>query len=431
LSAGLGSRAARVHVGTGGVGVSSGVGPVSGYTHLTGGSRRQGRTAPRHRSTYGPTKTQIAAYQREVKAAQRDADIEKVSALEASLINVHRAEFPKASRAIAPDPKPIDPAPIRTNLEAAAGIPELVSDLGGEAERPPIAPDAEPVDRYTQMREFRARERAGVPIHRFRERIAGAKRADALAEKASDEEESRRRVAQEAEQERLNAIWLKLGEAREAVVKGTDGEVAAEAIRHAKAREAEQDELDADWERLLSNDPETTLAVIEAAFADNTSPAAAIDCSGDRISVAMRFPTPEQIVPEKKPDLTPSGKPTLKKRKKGQVNQLYLESMASNVLATVKEAFAVAPGTNKVQMLVIRRETEGKQAGAFTPIFVGEFDRDAYQASGTSGLATTLLSVPSSDLNLKGQARRVDPIDVAEHPHLDEVLSALNNWLDE
>src|SRR5437868_6194553 len=39
LSAGIGPRAARVHVGTRGVGVSTGAGPFGAYAHLGGGSR--------------------------------------------------------------------------------------------------------------------------------------------------------------------------------------------------------------------------------------------------------------------------------------------------------------------------------------------------------------------------------------------------------
>jgi hypothetical protein len=428
LSAGLGPRAARVHVGTRGVGVSSGVGPISGYEHLRNGSR-QSRSTPRRRATYGPTKAQIAAYEREVKAAEREADIEKVRALEATLTHVHRTEFPQAARAIAPEPEAVDPTPIRERLEAVAGIPEMVAELGDE-DQPPVAPDPDPIDRYATMRETRARERAGIPIYRIHDRIGAARRADALTEVASEEEAERRKQAHEAEQERLDEIWLRLGRAREAVAKGTDIEIAAERDRRSKKCAAEQAELDADWERLRANDPETTLAVLEAAFADNASPAAAIDCSGEQITVAMRFPTPEQIVPEKKPDHTLRGKPTLKKRKKGEINQLYLESMASNVLATVKEAFAVAPGTNSVQIVVIRRETEGKQASEFAPIYVGEFAREGLvTTAGGPGLLGTVSDAAEADLNLTGQAQRVDPLKPAEHPELEELLAQLNSGL--
>ena len=121
ISAGIGPRAARVHVGTRGVGVSSGVGPVSGYTHLTGGGRRKSTASTRRASYGGPTKASIAAREREVKAAAREADIDRVVAIERALVGVHRESFPPAERVVLPPPEGVDPAPIRAELEDIAG----------------------------------------------------------------------------------------------------------------------------------------------------------------------------------------------------------------------------------------------------------------------------------------------------------------------
>ena len=98
--------------------------------------------------------------------------------------------------------------------------------------------------------------------------------------------------------------------------------------------------LDEEWERY---EPDVAIAALERAFADNEAPAAPIDCEGDRTTVVMEFQSREAIVPERKPARTPTGKPTLKKRTKTEINRLYLEALGSNVLATVKETFAVAP----------------------------------------------------------------------------------------
>jgi hypothetical protein len=165
ISAGVGPRAARVHVGTRGVGVSTGVGPVSAYSHLGGG----GGSATSRRSSYGgPTKASIAAREREAKDAAREADIERVAALEKALVSVHTADFPEAKRKILLPVEEVDPAPIQAELEAAAGIPDLVAATGG-GESPPVAPAPEPVDRYELMREHRKRARVGIPFWRIRE----------------------------------------------------------------------------------------------------------------------------------------------------------------------------------------------------------------------------------------------------------------------
>jgi hypothetical protein len=87
------------------------------------------------------------------------------------------------------------------------------------------------------------------------------------------------------------------------------------------------------------------------------------------------------MVPEQKPAVTPGGKPTLRKRTKTDRNEVYTRALASTVLATAKEALAVAPGTDEARVLVIRNDV-----GAATPvdhlgaIYVGRFARAALRA---------------------------------------------------
>ena len=423
LSAGLGPRVARVHVGTRGVGVSSGVGPVSGYTHLSGSGPR----AQRQRSGYGPTKAQVAAHQRELKAAQRQADIEKVQALEAALTNVHHQVFPEASRVEVAAPEQVDPSPIRSRLEAELEIPAQAAALGGGT-APPVAVAAEPVDRYELMREHRKQERQGIPIHRIREQIAAAKRADQAADLAAEAEEARRAAAVGEEQLRLDTLWSRLEAARAEVEERLPIEVGAERARRDKQRDEEQAEADTDWAKLVANEPQTTITVLEQAFADNSSPAAPINCEGTTTTVVMQFAQPEELVPERKPARTPTGKPTLKKRTKTEINELYVKSLASNVLATVKEAFASAPGTKVVRILVVRREGSGKLAEELAAIYAGEFDRDGFRSGGNADLRT-LTSAPDADLTLKGKTQAVAPIDLDAHPHLQDLLGELADGL--
>lgn len=426
MSAGVGPRAARVHVGSRGVGVSSGVGPISGYTHLGGGARRA--TSGGRRSSGGPTKASIAAHERELRAAQREADIEKVAALEASLVNVHQQSFPKAQRIELPPADEVDPEPIQGRLEEAAGIPTLVTDLGG-GEQAPVAAAPEPVDRYELMREHRKQARRGISIFKVRDRLDAALEADRRAEAAAEVEEEHRQEARRAEQARLDEMWAKLGAARESVARRLPGEIEEEKERRKAERDSAQRDLDAEWEKLTSNDPMTTIAVLEQAFADNEAPAAPIDCDGERTTLVMQFSPPENVVPERKPARTPGGKRTLKKRTKTETNALYLEALGSNVLATVKEAFAVAPGTRIVQILVIRQETDKKHDGELAAIYVGEFDRDRYAASNQGNPASTLASAPEAVLNLKGKAEQVSPIDLSGRPDLQQVLAQVASGL--
>jgi hypothetical protein len=429
ISAGVGPRAARVHVGTRGVGVSSGVGPVSAYAHLGGGGRSGSGGGGRRTSYGGPTKASIAARERELKAAARAADIEKITTLERALVSVHEEIFPPATRVLLPPPGEVDPAPIRSDLEEAAEIPALL-EATGAGEGAPVAPEPDLVDRYELMREHRKRARAGIPTLRVRERIEAARTADRDAEVAAGAETERRAAARLAEQARLDGLWAELGRARTLVAEQLERNLAEETARRAAERAGEQAAADRDWERLKANDPELTLAALEQAFADNEAPAAAIDCDGDHTTVLMQFVAPEAIVPERRPGRTPTGKPTLKKRTKTEINALYLQALGSNVLATVKEAFAVAPGTQVVQLMVIRRETDKRHAGELAAIYLGEFDRAGFAAaSGARDPARSLSRAAEAVLNLKGQTAAVSPIDLSGREDLVEVLRVVDKGL--
>lgn len=428
ISTGVGPRAARVHVGSRGVGVSTGVGPFSAYSHLSGGRKGAHRTATPSASR-GPTKASIRARERELREAERQADQERIAAIERKLVSAHAQIFPAVARVELPPPDEVDSDPIRADLERKAGIPELVRSTGG-GEQPPLAASPEPVDRYALMREHRRRLRAGIPIWRVRDRIDAAATADEKAEQAAVTEAERRLAAQRDEQNRLDDLWERLGQARARVADELTLAVAAEGERREVERRSEQVRLDKEWECLQRNDPVVTIAALEQAFADNEAPAAPIDCEGERVTVVMEFPSPEAIIPERKPARTPTGRATLKQRTKTETNSLYLQALGSNVLATVKEAFAVAPGTQVVQILVIRHETEGKQANQWMAVFVGEFDRAHYEnASGSRDPAETLRNAPEATLKLKGQSQQVVPLDLTKRDDLGAVLDQVASGL--
>jgi hypothetical protein len=410
--------------------VSSGVGPLSTYSHLSGDGGNRGSTSRGRRASYGgATNASIAAREREAKAVAREADIDRVAALEKALISVHGASFPEAERVTLSPPDEVDPQPIETERVAAARIPQLVAAASG-GEVPPVAANPEPVDRYELMREHRKHARAGISFWNIRDQIAAARDADTEAETAAEAETKRRSEEQRHEQERLDDLWSQLQAARTRVADEVVLAVDAEKKRRAEERASEQAVLDDEWQKLNANDPSLTLSVLEEAFADNEAPAAAIDCDGDRTTVVMQFVPPEAIVPERKPARTPTGKRTLKKRTKTEINALYLEALGSNVLATVKETFAVAPGTDVVQMLVVRRETDKKHAGELAAIYVGEFDRASYAgASGARKAGQALELAAESVLNLKGKTETVSPIDLAGEENLASVLAEVESGL--
>src|SRR4051812_30643141 len=93
VRAGLGPRAARVHVGSGRPAVSTGVGPFTAWSAVGGGSR------PRQRAP------SMAAYERQVRATERQEELEHWAELNRQLIalgSAHLDHFPPAEPRLAP-----------------------------------------------------------------------------------------------------------------------------------------------------------------------------------------------------------------------------------------------------------------------------------------------------------------------------------------
>jgi hypothetical protein len=343
ISAGIGPRVARVHVGSRGVGVSSGIGPFSAYSHLGGGGRR--------RSGGGYS---ISAYEREVRRAERQQELDQWYELNQRLIefgHAHKQSFPAAERLVV-SPQPVDRAELQARFEQEA------------------------LD--------------GVSWYRRAERRAATEQAAAQAEQEAQAEERRR----------------------------------------ADAARRDQVLVDEYWQHLLDNNPERVLGAIEEAFEDNEAPAAAIDCQGDSLTLVMRFPPPDTVVPEREVGLTPTGRPTSRKRTKTARNDLYTEVLASNALATVKEAIAVAPGINEARLLVIRDERTSDNGHLLTPLYCGRFER-RYLDDLDWQHVDPLTEIEDAEglINPKGRTRELAPLDLIGEPDVRSVVEEIATGL--
>lgn len=251
--------------------------------------------------------------------------------------------------------------------------------------RPPQAPPPEPVDVRAIERRHRRELLRGIGLFRFSARREAKARARALAE----EEAARERARREA------------------------------------ARAELQRELDRLWERLCANDPPVVLATLEEAFRDNRAPAVAVDCEGGRATVVLLMEGLE-AVPERAPSVTPTGRPTTRRLTKTERNELYLGWMSSNVLATVREALAVAPGLAAVTVAVLRRDGLSPFGElVLSPVYVGTFGRamceriawDRPEALGA------IFHAEGASISLKGRTKELAPLDPRDHPGLEEVIA--------
>jgi hypothetical protein len=138
------------------------------------------------------------------------------------------------------------------------------------------------------------------------------------------------------------------------------------------------------------------------------------------------------VIPEQKPSLTPTGRPTLKKRTKSERNELYVSMLASQALATAKETFAVAVAINRVVLLVLRKQASaGLGLDRVEPLFCGTFTRELLDGADWSmlDLVRVLDEVPDALLKRRGQAGELQPLDLSEERELAEVVEAVQAGL--
>ena len=200
-------------------------------------------------------------------------------------------------------------------------------------------------------------------------------------------------------------------------------------LKREQQRAHDQRELDEAWKRLQDNDPETVLAALEAAFEDNEFPAAPLDCDGEDIFLLVTLPSRDAIVPNRKVGETPSGKTTIVKRTKTEQNVLYLGMMASAVIATCSEAFAVAPGARQATVLVIRKDG---LAQTIAPLALFSLDRATITEAQSCDCAAALelLNRAPIVINPRGRAHDLEPLDPSAAPGLPEVLERIAGGLE-
>jgi gas vesicle protein len=162
----LGPRAARVHLGAGRPGVSTGAGRFT-YWAPVGGQKKSSRS-----SSGSASRTSIASYQRQLREADRQGGIERIRDVESALISLHKKPFPPARR--------------------------------------PKAPEPEPVDMKSIHRRARKEELSSVSPFRFSKRRTAKRRADEKAIRDIAEEKGKRLATTKQQQVELDREWSDL-----------------------------------------------------------------------------------------------------------------------------------------------------------------------------------------------------------------------------
>jgi hypothetical protein len=160
-------------------------------------------------------------------------------------------------------------------LLAKSGVVELEARLGGGIDAP-VAPAPEAVDADAIRSVERGADLEGISVFKRTERRAARERADMAARRHVAEEQERLTEIAAQAQEAPDVSWTELQTRRVKL----DADIASETARQrdkaqGEARE-QQKQLDAAWDSLQRNEPETVIASLEQAFADNEAPASPV-----------------------------------------------------------------------------------------------------------------------------------------------------------
>jgi hypothetical protein len=235
------------------------------------------------------------------------------------------------------------------------------------------------------------------------------------------------------EQEALHGIsWFKRSERREARQRASE-RAAEEAARRTEAAQAEHDreqaQADGQWQKLLRNDPETVIATLEATFEHRQMPAAPLDCAGAHVTVLVRFPPVEGVVPAQQVAVTPTGRPTAKTRTKSETNRLYAAAVLSHSLAAGRETIAACPALDEASILVV---TGGGDAtsplAAISAMRINGPTLKRIDWSAQPDAATVALRFERMML-LKGQAAELSPLSLADEESLRRVVQEVAQHL--
>ena len=102
VRAGIGPRIARVHVGAGRTGFSSGLGPFSVYGSVGGKRRRSSGGRSSGRPSVAALQRQAAAARRAQAEADKAREARRLAAVFQEIISLHRHDFPPAERPYCP-----------------------------------------------------------------------------------------------------------------------------------------------------------------------------------------------------------------------------------------------------------------------------------------------------------------------------------------
>jgi hypothetical protein len=183
------------------------------------------------------------------------------------------------------------------------------------------------------------------------------------------------------------------------------------------------------WAKLQRNDPQVTEELLTRAFEDNDAASAVLSIDGSEASMVVMVPD-DRVVPDRYPTTTDAGNLSIRKMTKKDHDAYYRELVAGDLLVTVREAMAVAPGLTTARIVAVRTGSpNGFGVPAVEALAAAAFDRTTLDSvAWDQASATSILRDASTDLvvNYRGAALTVAPIDLSNEPDVAHLVAAID-----
>lgn len=194
-----------------------------------------------------------------------------------------------------------------------------------------------------------------------------------------------------------------------------------------------QEQADREWSLLNAHDPHTVIQAVDDAFADNASASACIDAGtedGTRyVTLVVTYPGPSiangYIRDQQSKQLRP--------RTQEEKATFYKAAIASTVIATAKEAFAVAPAATQARVVVLRNDKRILRSAKLGAIYAATFERSAVMDRDWKSAEPGDLVYGAADVRIDdpGNGATLRTLSAKQHPDLGDIARQIGSALDE
>lgn len=382
-----------------------------------------GSRAPSRRRSAGSSRSPGAAYRggshaggysaASAERAQIGVSIEQI---ETEVFSTHLLPVRASQRPVAPALTDVDPQAEREQAEHDSGAAALAAKLAPFGS-PPVARDPDPVDEKAIRHELFEQDSADVSRWKLgTRRKLRAQTRDRAIEDAKVETE-RRAGECLRQQEQLDEEWERLAYLREISESKVQRWKDEETARRQVARDRTQADLDEQWRRLRDNDPDAVTVALREAFDD--SEAAIVGVTDATAVVAVLISRLDDTIADREAAYTPSGRPTLHRRTKTRMNDLYVAAVASRCLFAANAALDAGPGLEAVRCVALRpAETSGAEAiyaGTISKSLLEEL-REHHWTADPDVLAQIPPMADDVHINRRGRAHELRALAFDEDP---------------